>query len=66
MTVLLAILASPLALDYLGTILLLLLILALLAGLGDLVNRMADWPHTPHYEHTLGHKLHEFMSHWHH
>jgi len=66
MTVLLAILASPSAFDYLGTILLLLVILVLLAGLGDLLNRMADWPHTPHHEHTLGHKLHEFMSHWHH
>jgi hypothetical protein len=66
MTVLPAILASPLAFDYLGTILLLLLILVLLAGLGDLVNRMANWPHTPHHRHAFGHKLHEFLSHWHH
>jgi hypothetical protein len=66
MTVLLDILASPLAFDYLGTILLLLLILVLLAGLGNLVNRMANWPYTPHHRHLLGHKLHEFISHWHH
>jgi len=66
MTLLLAILASPLAFDYLRTVLLLLLVLVLLAGFGNLVNRMADWPHTPHHEHTLGHKLHEFISHRHH
>ena len=66
MTVLPAILASPLAFDYLGTIFLLLVTLVLLAGCGRLVNRMADWPHTTHHKHALGHKLHEFLSHWHH
>ncbi|UCD52157.1 MAG: hypothetical protein JSW27_05870, partial [Phycisphaerales bacterium] len=60
------ILASPLAFDYLRTVLLLLLTLVLLAGLGNLVNRMADWPHTPHHRHALGHKLHKFISYWHH
>lgn len=66
MTVLPAILASPLAFDYLGTILLLLLTLVLLAGCGHLVNHMADWPYTSHHRHPLGHKLHEFIFHRHH
>jgi len=66
MTVLIGIPDSHLAFDYLGTVLLLLLILVLLAGCGNLVNHMANWPHTPHNRHAFGHKLHEFLSHWHH
>ena len=66
MTVLLAVLASPVAFDYLWPTLLLLLILVLLAGLGNLVNRMADWPHGPHQAHPISHRLHEFISHRHH
>jgi hypothetical protein len=66
MSIGLTILASPLAFDYLLIILLLLLILILLAGLGNLVNRVANWPYTPHHRHALGHKLHEFIFHWHH
>ena len=66
MTVLLAVLASPVAFDYLWPTLLLLLILILLAGLGDLISRVADWPHTPHHAHPISHRLHEFISHRHH
>ena len=66
MTVLLAVLASPVAFDYLWPTLLLLLILASLAGLGDLISRVADWPHGPHQAHPIRHRLHEFISYWHH
>jgi len=66
MTGLPAILASPVAFDYLWLTLLLLLALAVLAGLGNLVNRVANWPYTPHHPHLLAHKLHELMTRRHH
>ena len=66
MTVLPAVIASPVAFDYLRSALLALLILAVLAILGNLVNRVSDWPYTPHHAHPVRHALHEFISHWHH
>ena len=66
MTVLPAVIASPVAFDYLRSALLALLVLAVLAILGNLVNRVANWPYTPHHPHLLAHKLHELMTRRHH
>jgi len=66
MSVLLPILAQPLAPGYMWLTLLLVAALALIHSLGSLRDRTAGCQHTEHQLHEIAHRLHELMSHSHH
>jgi len=66
MIVLLHILAQPLAPDNLWPVFLLLVTLALMAGLNALKHRIAAWRETRHHVRTLGQEPHTPISHRHH
>jgi hypothetical protein len=66
MSVLMYILAQPLAPDNIWFVLLLAVVLALMHSLGSLRDRAATHRHAQHHLHGIGHWLQEWRMHRHH